>query len=220
MEKIFTGLITTLSIPILLLNFLGGIIGGIWLMIAGEWSLFIGGLAYMAFSAMLLGILLLPSLLLGGSAGFFAGKRNYFLFFLFGLLSLAYIYILIAFSTYLVSGWVLSYTSAPLWACLLWLYAVVLAPWQYMASKEQDNSAAGITTFILALGLIAIIIAIGVFNMSLGQSFSIFSAILTLGVLSQLAITMIMAMAMSKSTENDEIIDIEPENKRKWEDVA
>lgn len=36
MERFFTGLITTLSIPILLLNVLGGIIGGIWLMVAGE----------------------------------------------------------------------------------------------------------------------------------------------------------------------------------------
>jgi len=222
MQNFFTGVITVLSVPILFLNVIGGIVGGIWLMIAGEWSLFLGGLIYMAFGAMILGLLLMPGLLLGMPAVMFAEKRNYVMFFIFGLLSLAYTYSLIGISTYFVSDWVLSFSTAPLWATLLWLYAVVLAPWQYMASKEDDSSSSGMTTFFLALGIVALIISIGVFGSTLSQAFPILVVILIVSVLLQSIFAALIAseerqFAKSEAIEAGAIEEKHP--KRTWGDI-
>lgn len=223
MERFFTGLITTLSIPILLLNVLGGIIGGIWLMVAGEWSLFIGGLLYMMFGAMIIGLFLMPSLLFAAPAAAFAEKRKYVLFFIFGLLGIAYTYGLIAVSTYYVADIALSSQSAPLWASLLWLYAVVLAPWQYMASKEQDNTSTGMTTFFLALGVLALMVCIGIFGMTLGQAFPVLVVILVISLVIQLLFTYALTRAEKQATrhEDEDVIDIKQtdDNKRTWGDL-
>jgi hypothetical protein len=220
MERFFSGLIATLSIPILLLNILGGIVGGIWLMITGEWSLFIGGLLYMMFGAMIIGLMLMPSLLFAAPAAAFAEKRKYMLFFIFGLLGITYTYELIAISTYYIADIALSSQSAPLWACLLWLYAVVLAPWQYMASKERDNTSTGMTTFALSLGIFALIICIGVFGMTLGQAFPILITILIIFLVVQLLLTYALTRAEKQATQHD-VIDIEEadDNKRTWRDL-
>lgn len=221
MERFFSGLITTLSVPILILNVLGGIVGGIWLMVAGEWSLFIGGLLYMMFGAMIIGLLLMPSLLFAAPAAAFAEKRKYTLFFIFGLLGIAYTYGLIAVSTYYIADIALSSQSAPLWASLLWLYAVVLAPWQYMASKEQDNTSTGMTTFFLALGVVALMVCIGIFGMTLGQAFPVLVVILVISLVVQLLFTYALTRAEKKTVQRDEVIDMEPENdnKRTWGDL-
>jgi len=221
MERFFSGLITTLSVPILILNVLGGIVGGIWLMVAGEWSLFIGGLLYMMFGAMIIGLLLMPSLLFAAPAAAFAEKRKYTLFFIFGLLGIAYTYGLIAVSTYYIADIALNSQSAPLWASLLWLYAVVLAPWQYMASKEQDNTSTGMTTFFLALGVVALMVCIGIFGMTLGQAFPVLVVILVISLVVQLLFTYALTRAEKKTVQRDEVIDMEPENdnKRTWGDL-
>jgi hypothetical protein len=221
MERFFSGLITTLSVPILILNVLGGIVGGIWLMIAGEWSLFIGGLLYMMFGAMVIGLLLMPSLLFAAPAAAFAEKRKYILFFIFGLLGIAYTYGLIAVSTYYIADIALSSQSAPLWASLLWLYAVVLAPWQYMASKEQDNTSTGMTTFFLALGVIALMVCIGIFGMTLGQAFPVLVVILVISLVIQLLFTYALTRAEKQTTQHNEVIEVGPEDndKRTWGDL-
>lgn len=222
MERFFIRLITVLSVPILILNVIGGIVGGIWLMVAGEWLLFLGGLAYMAFGAMILGLLLMPGMLLGVPAVMFAEKRNYVLFFIFGLFSLAYTYGLIAVSTYFVSDWVLSFSTAPLWAALLWLYAVVLAPWQYMASKEDNNSSSGMTTFFLALGIVALIISIGIFGSTLSQAFPILVVILILSMFLQSIFTVLLA-SEGRQFAKSEAMDVEAiegkHPKRTWGDL-
>lgn len=223
MEKFFSGLIATLSVPILLLNLLGGIVSGIWLMIAGEWSLFISGLVYMMFGAMIIGILLMPSLLFAGPAAIFADKRKYVLFAVFGSLGILYTYGLIAISTYYVADIALGSVSAPLWASLLWMYAVVLAPWQYMASKEQDNTSTGMTTFALALGVFTLMICIGIFGMTLSQAFPFLISILLLSMVTQLILA--LAIAHEEKKMQKDVIDLTDDSKptkthrREWGDL-
>lgn len=221
MERFFSGLITALSAPILILSILGGIVGAIWLMVAGEWPLFIGGLLYIMFGAMIIGLLLMPSLLFAAPAAAFAAKRKYTLFFIFGLLGIAYTYGLIAISTYHIVDIALSFQSAPLWASLLWLYAVVLAPWQYMASKERDNMSTSMTTFFLALGVVALMICIGIFGMTLGQAFPVFVAILIISLVIQLLFTYALTRAEKQTIQHDRVIDMEQsdDTKRTWGDL-
>lgn len=220
MERFLNGLITAFSAPILILNVLGGIVGGIWLMVAGEWSLLIGGILYMIFGTTIIGLLLMPSLLFATPAAAFAEKGKYTLFFIFGLLSIAYTYGLIAVSTYYVADATLSSQSAPLWASLLWLYVVVLAPWQFMASKEQDNTSSGMTTFFLALGIFALMIRIGLFGMTLAQAFPVLVSILVISLVIQLLLTYILTRAEKHTAQRDSVIDVETyDDKRTWGDL-
>lgn len=221
MEKFLTGTMTALSVPILLLNLFGGIIGGIWLMIAGEWSIFVSGLLYMIFGATIIGFLLLPSLMFSAPAAAFIERKKYALFFVFGLFGILYTYGLIALSTYFVANTILSSESAPIWASLLWLYAVVLAPWQFMASKEQDNTSTTMTTFFLALGVLMIMILMGIFGVSLDGAFPVFIFILVASLLLQLAFTFFITREAKQNNVDEDIIDIEPEHKsnRTWGDL-
>ena len=170
---------------------------------------------------MIIGLFLMPSLLFAAPAAAFAEKRKYVLFFIFGLLGIAYTYGLIAVSTYYIADIALSSPSAPLWASLLWLYAVVLAPWQYMASKEQDNTSTGMTTFFLALGVVALMICIGIFGMTLGQAFPVLVTILIISLVIQLLFTYALTRAEKHATRHDEVIDIEQpdDTKRTWGDL-
>jgi len=176
----------------------------------------------MGFGAMIIGLLLMPSLLFAAPAAAFAEKNKYTPFFIFGLLGIAYTYAIITVSTYYIADVMLSSQSAPLWASLLWLYAVVLAPWQYMASKEQDNTSTGMTTFFLALGVVVLMTCIGIFGLTLGQAFPVFIAILVISLVAQLLLMYALARAEKQAARHDTVIDIEPEernNNRTWGDL-
>ena len=52
-----------LAIPIMLLNLLGGIVGGIGLVFQGDWTKFLIGVAYTFVGGFMVSILMLPSLI-------------------------------------------------------------------------------------------------------------------------------------------------------------
>lgn len=221
MEKLFSGFITIFSVPILILNILSGLVGGIWLIISGNWSLFIYGLIYMAISSTIIGLLLMPTLLFAAPAAAFAEKRKYIMFFIFSMLSILYTYGLITLSTYFVANFALSVSSAPLWASLLWLYAISLAPWQYMASKEQDNTATIMTTFFLSVGTIVLMICVGFFGMTLERTFPLLVATLVISLVIQLLFMFSLVGAEKQIKRHDKIIDIDEvdQNQRTWRDL-
>jgi hypothetical protein len=57
-------IIRLISIPVMLLNLGGGIVGGIWLVVLGKWGLLGIGLASVFISSIGLGLALTPSMLL------------------------------------------------------------------------------------------------------------------------------------------------------------
>lgn len=70
-EKIQNSFVTTLaalSVPIMILNLLGGIISGIWLAILGEWGEIIRGIIFMVVSGIAISFALMPSLLFAAPA--------------------------------------------------------------------------------------------------------------------------------------------------------
>ena len=90
----FNRIIEILSLPIMILNMVGGIIGGIWLAILGEWGLIGIGILLMFTSHWILAILMMPSLLFMGIAMHFYEKKN-FLAYLFVFISQLYTNLLI-----------------------------------------------------------------------------------------------------------------------------
>lgn len=51
------------ALPIMLLNFLGGIVGGIGLIVQGDWTKFFLGIAYAFTGGFIVSIMMLPSMI-------------------------------------------------------------------------------------------------------------------------------------------------------------
>ena len=220
MEKSLTGIFNTLLVPILILDFLGGIVGFIWLAIYGEWGVIIGGFLYMFLSTFIISILLLPSLLLVAPVAYFAERKQYLGLGIFGLLNASYVAIII----YFTCAWMLqSYTSSvpdgnSILPYLLWGYSIATAPWAYMASKEGEEATGTFTAlFLTKLGLLVVVISTGFLNVSLDTSLNYFAFIMFLEVFFTAGLTALILVSVEKSDnefdETRDIIDVEPDLK-------
>jgi hypothetical protein len=154
-------LILGLMVPIMLLNFLGGVIGGIWLFITGDWSTFFAGLAYGLLGVFVLSILLMPGLALAYPMTKLAEGGREKLALLAGLPSLVWTYAVLTISCVWVFSWIMSQADDNPVPYLLWAYSTATAPWVFMAQKDAQagNEYAGQTTFFAQLGMIAMCIA-------------------------------------------------------------
>jgi len=145
--------------PLMLLNLVGGLIGGVWLAILGDWSTILFGIAYMAVGAIGLSLLLAPAMALAIPMAALA-ERHVMAATLFGLPALIWTFVVIAASCAWVFSGITSTPEGSLIPYLLWGYATAIAPWSYMASKEADDGHSGVAVFFASLGLIAMMVAV------------------------------------------------------------
>jgi hypothetical protein len=138
----------------MMLNFGGGIIGGIWLAFLGEWKLIIIGVVLLFASHWLLAILMMPGLLISGVALTF-GEKNKFLLYLFGFLSQLYTNILIVatcvFAFLICSSFYKGAVGISYIPYLLWSWGMALGPWQFFASNEPQNEFTAVTLFCVSI---------------------------------------------------------------------
>lgn len=152
----FNRIIETLAVPIVILNLVGGIVGGIWLAFLGEWKLIgIGILFPLASVFLVLPLLMIPAILISRIAVQFA-EKNKFLFYLFGFLSQSYTNILIVATCvaafFICSSFYKGYNvGADYIPYALWSWGMALSPWQFFASKEADNEFTAISLFSVSL---------------------------------------------------------------------
>jgi len=146
----FNRIIKILSIPIMILNMVGGIIGGIWLAILGEWRLLGIGVFLLLTSHWIISILMMPSLLFGPIAVYFYERKNP-LGHLFGFISVLYTNILIVgtcvFAFFICSSFYTGNIGFDYIPYLLWSWGMALGTWQFFASNEPDNEFTAITLF-------------------------------------------------------------------------
>jgi len=219
MENSLTRTVNALLVPILLLDFLGGIIGFIWLATMGEWGIIIGGIIYMVIGAFVVSLLLIPSLILVAPIAYFAKKENIVGIAFFGLLSVSYVAVII----YFTCAWIFqAYTGSipagnSILPYLLWSYSIATAPWAYMASKE-DKEATGtfMALFFSKLGLACVVVLTGFFGVALSTSLGVFAFLMFIEVLVAATITVLMMREAKNSgisyNDNQEVIDMEPES--------
>ncbi|MGV7931379.1 MAG: hypothetical protein AB2L13_21155 [Spirochaetota bacterium] len=147
----FFKIIEIFSFPVMLLNMGGGIIGGIWLLILGEWRLLLIGIILIIISKWVLSILMMVGMPLTGIALYFYNRKNV-LGHVFGFLTQLYTNILIIGTCFVAfflcskfyKGSEISITYIPY---LLWSWGMSLGPWQFFASKEPNNEFTAITLF-------------------------------------------------------------------------
>jgi len=137
------------------LNFGGGIVGGVWAAINGDWWAI--GYAFLGLVAshFIIGILLMPGLAIG-AVGMAAAER--------GSIGLARLVFALSslWQVGLMGAWAFGATLAflahsresPMFPMLLLAYGASTAPWAYLASKDQQsgNEYSGLSVFVFQTG--------------------------------------------------------------------
>ena len=165
MGKILSIFMGIIALPLTILNIFGAVVAGIWLGALGEWSTLLAGLAYMAFGAFIIGLMLAPTLIVALPMIRFAEKKNVLGVALVGALSIGFTYLVFMFSSMGVYGYLSdTYQSSSSALFLVWFFAVAISPWTFMASKEKDNEGTWITLFISQSVLLLFIVLLGVFD--------------------------------------------------------
>lgn len=156
---IIAALLGVLSFPVMLLNFGGGIVGGIWLLIIGNWSLLGLGVFSMFVSSFLLGLVLAPGLVFTAPAALAFQNGRQVIGSLCALIGNLYtsaimtIWCVGCFYVVLVSY----YRGGSIWPYLLWAYGMATGPWTYMAAREgRDAIGSSLSAFGACIGAIAI----------------------------------------------------------------
>jgi len=206
LEKFLEWTVAIVSVPLIVLNLLGGIISFIWLAILGEWSTILYGSLYIIFGSWLVGIFLIPGMIFMIPIVFFEKKKNTAGLAISGFMNLFYVFAVIAGSSYLIYLNITdNLTNVHLLPLLIWSYSVAISPWTYMASKEERSSTGFdgtlVTLYFTEIGLViaSVLIACG---LDLSKSFTIFSVIM---VIPLLMATYMVVVYMEKEKENLEL---------------
>lgn len=146
----FNRIVNIFSVPIMFLNMGGGIVGGIWLAILGEWRLLGIGIFLLVTSPWILSLLMFPNLLIAGFSMHLYEKKHPFRH-LIGYIAQLYTNILIVvtcgFAFFICSRFYSGNSSFGYIPYLLWSWGMALGPWQFFASKEPNNEFSAITLF-------------------------------------------------------------------------
>ena len=154
-------LISFLMLPIMILNFAGGIVGGIWLLIIGKGWLVLYAIIITLTSTWVIGLVLTPTILLAMPLTKAIEKKRYLLAYLWGILAGFWTYLIM--TIWCVGSFVLilsNYDTGLVWPYLFLAYSVASGPWTYMASKEGSTEIDGTTigAFFVCLGAFAMIV--------------------------------------------------------------
>jgi len=163
-------IIAAISIPVTILNTLGGIIGGLWLIVTGNWTLVLGALISTLVSTWILGFLLMPTLIFAKPLMWASEHKKRSLVVLLGAISSVWTYSLILIYNVSSFNYILSnHQDGAVLPYLLLAYAVATGPWTYMASQESRSGDVGWGTTlpvysacVAAIAMMITVIVLGV----------------------------------------------------------
>jgi hypothetical protein len=184
-------LFIALSFPIMMLNMLGGVVGGIWLIVLGIWTPIIYSVLILFFGHWVISLLLMPGMLLLLPAAQAADKGWNFVAVVGAFLNALYTGAAMTGWAY----WVMKEYSAAgpesaQWPILLLGYGAATGSWAYMASKEHPTqSNAALWVFFLSLGYIIAAVARLFAGVSFSTCFWIIAAVMAVGLILQLVAT-------------------------------
>jgi hypothetical protein len=195
-EKLQTGFVaslTALTVPIMILNLLGGIISGIWLATLGEWGEIIRGIIFIIVSSFAISFALMPGLLFSAPAAMAMEKGRKFLGIFFGSLSVLYtVSIITVWCLWIMWLFVSSATESSLIPLLIWSYGVALDPWMWLAQKDQQGGGNEFSIFTTFFAQISYILAMIMFFLgaTLGTIAIVFGVIMLTGAILQMFIAL------------------------------
>jgi hypothetical protein len=193
-------LMKLLSFPIMLLNLLGGVVSGLWLAILGQWGAIGVGLLAMLAGGFGISIALLPSMLFAAPAAYFERRGIKPGAYFFGLLSVLYIYALMAWWCITILVYFANRADASSYIpMVLWSYGVAMGPWSWLAQKDQGNWASGISMFFAQVGYIVMMIMVLLLNVTVGDVMAVFAVIMLIGLIVQFKMVLTIQRLMRHS---------------------
>ncbi len=200
------GLITALSVSLMILNMLGGVVSGIWLALLGEWGAVGRGILFFFVSTWLLGFALMPSMLLTAPAAYCAERGNTFGLVCFGALSSLYILALITvWCCGILFLFVKDATASSLIPRLIWSYGVATGPWAYMASKDQGPSGEGfastLATFLAELAYLVIMLLVIFTPITLLGAIKVFGGFMLVGLVVEMSLVVTIQKGQKRFAE-------------------
>lgn len=187
--------IVGLTIPIALINWLGGIVSGVWLIALGDWGAILQGIFYFVIFSFAISFALLPAMIFIGPAAIALERGKKIIGVLSGSLGLLYIIALItAWCVWIMQSFTVSATEESLIPRLIWSYGVALGPWMRLAQKEQQRGSDGvepstITTFFAQVSYLVGIVMF-LFGATIGNIAIVFGAIVVVGTAAQAVIVL------------------------------
>lgn len=155
------GALFLVAIALFGLNFLSGIVAGIWLAVLGLWSSIIYGFVLSIAMPWVYSIASLPSMGLAFLVSLLFERGSKVFTLILGLLSSLYSNALIAIWVFYVFLFFLGRADESAYIpLLLWGYSTAMAPLSYMASKESpDSTATTMALFFAELSYLLIVVA-------------------------------------------------------------
>ena len=205
--KALTGLITALSIPLMILNMLGGIVAGIWLAILGDWTTIGAGILIFFVSTSILGFVIIPSILLAVPAALCAEKGKTFGLVCFGALSSLYILTVITlWCCGILFFFVRDATASSLIPRLLWSYGLATGPWAYMAGKDvqgggNEGFASMLATFLAQLAYASIMILVIFTTITLLGAIKVFAGFMAVALVIQVTLAVLIQKEMKTAEQ-------------------
>ncbi|HUS71420.1 MAG TPA: hypothetical protein VMY06_00025 [Sedimentisphaerales bacterium] len=216
----FGATLISLTVPIMILNIFGGIVSGIWLAILGEWVEIIRGIGFIVVSGFLISFVLMPGLLFAGPAVIAMERGKKILGVFLGFLGVLYTYALMTiWCIWIMWLFVSSATESSIIPLLLWSYGVALAPWMWLAQKDQQGGGNEFSMLATFLAQISYIVAMIMFflNVTLGTIAITFGVIMLIAAILQMTIA--FGGEIRKSFSKEEVKEarriLEEEN-NKW----
>lgn len=162
-KKTFRAILSLSLASLWFINVFSGIIGGVWLLFSGGWSIVVLGVLYGLVMPWFYTIATLPTWLIVPLLSKASEKGKRFTVSILG-------FILSGYNNFILSMWVVfifsflanQYTDYSLIALLLWGYSVAMGPVGYMASKEGPDAGSGTTMGILLTQIVYLILTINV----------------------------------------------------------
>lgn len=178
-------------LPFMLLNLLGGLVGGAGMLFQGEWGLFFLGLGWSLIGAFALSFALLPGMIFAPVLVWAEKRNNIPLMVLAAVPAMVWTYVVMAVSCVTIFGAMVQDSDAGVFH-MLWGYAAATGPWSYMARQEAKtgNDNAAMTSFFAQLGVISMMIAtfIDSAETDFNRLIYWFAPLLIIGLLLQLVI--------------------------------
>jgi hypothetical protein len=188
--KTVIALLSLLMVPLTIANLLGGVVGGIWLAFLGEWGVIGWGIGFLIFSALGLGIAMMPGMLITAPGVMLAQRGREAAGIPFLVLGTVYqCAVLAAWCPFVLYFFVSQATSDSLLPVLIWSYGAATGPISHMAGKEEQAGMASESTFLITLlAQVGYVVAIGMIlfaEPSILDVLTLFGSLMVLGVVIQ-----------------------------------
>ncbi len=153
LDDAFSIVLSTISIPIIFLNFFGGLVSGIWLLILGQWKLVIAAFVFSLFVPWAYSIVTIVQMPMMALIVYFQKKSWKIPYLIIGFINILIGHVIILFYVFFILDKAIAISLSRdlnIFVLLLFGYGIATGPFSYMASKEGPDASASVLSVFVA----------------------------------------------------------------------